>query len=224
MGSTNNQELPNIVYKNFEFPYNPARTSYTIDRTYIKHKYPQLAGTELEDLGVNACVISGEGAFVGKNAYHKWRQLLQQYKKKGVGTVSHPVFTDVTRGLMTSLTGSIEPMKDYISYSFEIIADSEPSISDYISNYVNKVNDNNKTNSTKDKDSSKNKNTDTDNDGTKGKLTHTVVRGECLSVICARYAKKFNTTISWQKIAKYNNMKNPDLIYVGDKIKIYYPT
>lgn len=212
--------LPSITYKDFEFPYNPATTSYKIDRTYIRHKYPELSGTELEDFGANACVISGDGEFFGSDAYANWWNLLNEFKKGGVGPVSHPIFRDVTRGLMVSLHAKVEPRPDYISYSFEIIADAEPTIDECLGRYISVISGNG------------NSGTDTGSgggnigsgDGTGGELVHTVVSGECLSVICARYAVQFGTTISWKKIATHNNMKNPNLIYPGDKIKIYYPT
>lgn len=210
------QKLASIVYKDFIFPFNPAKTSYKADRSYIKHKYPELEGTELEDLGVNACVISGEGEFFGKDAYRNWRKLLKEYKKKDVGSISHPIFTDVTRGLMVSLTANVEGRQDYISYTFEIVADTEPGIDECLGKYVVVTSGS--------PDSGGGKNDSGGGASKKGEFVHTVVKGECLSVICARYASKYKTTISWKKIATYNNMKNPNLIYVGDKIKIYYPT
>ena len=43
---------------------------------------------------------------------------------------------------------------------------------------------------------------------------YTVVAGDTLSAI----AKKYNTT--YQELAKYNNIANPNIINVGQKIKI----
>ena len=206
--------LPSITYKDFKFPYNPATSSYKIDRSYIKHKYPELAGTELEDFGPNACVITGDGEFSGDDAYILWRKLLKEFKTNDVGSVSHPIFTDITRGLMVSLQASLEPRPDYIKYSFEIIADTDPSINECLGKYVSVVSG----------DGSSGTSTSSNTSGSTGEFVHTVASGECLSVICARYAAQYGTTISWQKIATHNNMKNPNLIYPGDKIKIYYPT
>lgn len=200
-------KLASIIYRGFKFPHNPKTTTYKIDRTYIKHKYPELSGNELEDFGPNACVISGSGEFFGDDAYSNWNALLREFKKNNVGSVSHPIFTDITRGLMTSLQATLEPRPDYVSYTFEIVADVEPAISEYVGKYVSVSNSSSSSNNTK-----------------KNEFVHVVVKGECLSVICARYAKKYNTKISWKKIASHNNMKNPNLIYPGDKIKIYYPT
>ena len=211
------QKLASITYKNFKFPYNPASTSYKIDRTYIKHKYPQLSGNELEDFGPNACVISGSGEFFGKDAYSNWTNLVAEFKKNDVGTVSHPIFTDITRGLMVSLQGNVDALENYIKYSFEIIADTEPVANECLGKYISVISGTGTSTSS--------------NGGSNGivgsasnSFVHTVVSGECLSVICARYATKYGTTISWKKIAEHNNMKNPNLIYPGDKIKIYYPT
>lgn len=118
------QVLGKIRYKNFVFPYNPERTAFKCGRTYIQHKYPSLAGAELEDFSVDAISITGEGVFFGKGCYKAFRQLYKAYKSKKVGKVSHPIFTEVTRGLMVSLEGNVEPELNVIHYSFEIIADT----------------------------------------------------------------------------------------------------
>lgn len=124
----NKQVLGKIRYKNFVFPYNPERTAFKCGRTYIQHKYPSLAGAELEDFSVDAISITGEGVFFGKDAYKAFRQLYKTYKRKKIGKVSHPVFTDVTRGLMVNLEGNVEPELNVIHYSFEIIADTTPTV------------------------------------------------------------------------------------------------
>lgn len=49
---------------------------------------------------------------------------------------------------------------------------------------------------------------------TSNETVYTVVAGDTLSAI----ARKYNTT--YQKLAEYNNIANPNLIYVGQKIKI----
>lgn len=44
--------------------------------------------------------------------------------------------------------------------------------------------------------------------------THTVVSGDTLSEIGAKYG------VSWKKIAEVNNIENPDLIFPGQVFKI----
>lgn len=124
----NKQTLGKIRYKNFVFPYNPERTVFKCGRTYIQHKYPSLAGAELEDFSVDAISITGEGVFFGKGCYKAFRQLYKIFKRKKVGKISHPVFTEVTRGLMVNLEGHIEPETNVIHYSWEIIADTTPTV------------------------------------------------------------------------------------------------
>lgn len=118
--------LSKIKYKKFTFPNNPETTSFKCDRAYIKHKYPNFAGNELEDFGVNAIVITGSGCFFGANAYRNFNKLYKEFEKKGVGNFSHPIYTNVTRGLMTSLESTVDPEVNVIRYSFEIVADTKP--------------------------------------------------------------------------------------------------
>lgn len=51
-------------------------------------------------------------------------------------------------------------------------------------------------------------------DGTVDGTVHTVVKGDTLSAI----AKKYGTT--WQKLAEYNGIDNPHILWNGQKIKI----
>lgn len=128
--------LTKIKYKSFTFPHNPETTSFRCDRSFIKHKYPNLSGNELEDFGVDAIVITGNGYFFGKNAYKQFRSLYKVFKSKGVGTFRHPIFTAVTRGLMVNLEGTVSPGGTAIKYSFEIIADTQPNVKENIKKYV----------------------------------------------------------------------------------------
>jgi hypothetical protein len=129
-------KLNQIRYKDFTFPHNPETTGFRCDRSYIKHKYPELSGSELEDFGANAIIITGDGYFFGENAYTDFHKLYKQYVRNGVGDFRHPVFTEVTRGLMTNLEGTISPEKDAIKYSFEIVADTKPNVNENLKAYA----------------------------------------------------------------------------------------
>lgn len=129
-------KLNNIKYKNFTFPNNPETTGFKCDRSYIKHKYPDLSGNELEDFGVNAIVVTGNGCFFGENAYTHFHNLYNEYSKNGVGDFRHPVFTEITRGLMTSLDFTIDPEVNVIKYSFEVVADTKPNTKENVSKYA----------------------------------------------------------------------------------------
>lgn len=120
--------LGKIRYKDFQFPNNPETTGFKCGRSYVAHKYPDFAGNELEDFSVDAISITGSGYFFGSNAYNDFRRLYTEYQKNGVGNFYHPIFTQVTRGLMVKLDGEVNPEKNAIRYSFEIIADTKPSV------------------------------------------------------------------------------------------------
>lgn len=111
-------------YKSFVFPNNPRTCKYDVDRSYAKHKYPELNGAELEDMDADAVVISGDGEFFGPDAYTHWNNLVNIFHEHGVGEFYHPVYTDVSSALMTKLSSNLEPRQDYVSYSFEFVAHS----------------------------------------------------------------------------------------------------
>ena len=171
-----------IRYKSFTFPHNPETSTIKCSRSYVKHKYPELAGNELEDFGPNAVVITGNGEFFGSNAYAQWKNLYSVFQLNGVGAFFHPVCTQVTRGLMTELQADLEPRPNYVKYSFEVIADTTPVINECVGNYAiievsNAVVANVSPSSAVA--------TQTNSD------VHVVVAGECLSVICYNYSKKY---------------------------------
>lgn len=117
------QKLNSMKYKSFIWDYNPATCTYLCDKSYVAHKYPELPGIELEDMDINQTIITGKGEFFGEDAYSNWLKLNAEFKKFGPGEFYHPIFTDVTRGLMTKLEAEMEPRDDYVAYSFEIVSD-----------------------------------------------------------------------------------------------------
>ncbi len=141
--------MRSISYKGYTFPYNPETTGFKCDRTYIKHKYPSQAGNELEDFGINAIVITGSGVFFGDNYKTEFKNLYKEFKKKGVGKVSHPIYTQIKRGLMVSLNSTIEPERHVIHYDFEIIADTKPNVKENKGKYAVKKKKNAKNTSSK---------------------------------------------------------------------------
>lgn len=137
------RNMDKMKYKDYTFPYNPETTSMKCDRSYIKHKYPRLSGQELEDFGLNAMVITGKITFFSEqksdgtvlDAYNEYKKLYQVYKKKGVGTVSHPVFTQIKRGLMVNLECEVDAEVNCVHVTFEIVADTKPKVKENLKKY-----------------------------------------------------------------------------------------
>lgn len=269
------QKLSSMRYKSFTWEFNPASCTYSCQRSYVAHKYPELSGVELEDMDINEIVITGKGEFFGPNAYSNWLKLNAEFKTFGPGSFYHPVFTDVTQGLMTKLQAEMEPRDDYVVYSFEIVSDmTVPNINTptvipaqttpstgsggntqikvgdvviltgyaYYTSYGNtprsaykngvkytvtytnykgshpihcgslgwcRLQDVKLANSS-DSSSGTSKSTSSSTNDT----VYTVKSGDTLSAICARYGA------NWRSVAEYNGLKNPNLIYVGQKIRI----
>lgn len=118
------QVLSPMRYKTFTWPNNPSECKYSVDRSYVKFKYPELIGVELEDMDGNAVTITGNGEFFGPNAYSQWQELLAVFNDHGVGEFFHPLYTDIQNALMTKLEMTVEPREDYVAYTFEFVADS----------------------------------------------------------------------------------------------------
>lgn len=263
------QKLNSMKYKDFTWEYNPATCTYSCDRTYVAHKYPELSGVELEDMDVNQVIITGDGEFFGKNAYTNWMKLVTEFKKFGVGDFYHPIYTDVTRALMTKLQSKMEPRDDYVAYSFEIVGNnpppaiSTPSVIPSTSGSSGgsssgssqiKVGDiviltgyayydsYGKSPRSAYKNGVKYTVTYTNYKGTHpihcgslgwcrladvrlanassiqnnttNDIVYTVKSGDTLSGICSKYGA------DWKKVASYNNLKNPHLIFPNQQIKI----
>ena len=111
--------LESMRYKGFTWKYNPSRCTYTCEKSIIKHKYPELAGVELEDMDSDGAVITGSGEFFGPDAYNQWTLLLSIFKAHGHGDFYHPIFRDVNKAVLKKLEASLEPRENYVAYNFE---------------------------------------------------------------------------------------------------------
>lgn len=265
------QKLNSMRYKSFVWDYNPESCTYTCDRTYVAHKYPELSGVELEDMDINQAIITGEGEFFGDNAYSNWMKLNAEFRTFGPGLFSHPVYTDVTQGLMTKLQAKMEPRDDYVAYSFEIVCDVPVNS---ISTPVKKAESSGSGSSTSSGSSSsqikvgdiviltgyayydsygktprsaykngvkytvtyvnykgthpihcgslgwcrlqdvKSANSTSSSSSNTSDIVYTVKSGDTLSGICSKYGA------NWKNVASYNNIKDPNLIYPNQIIKI----
>ena len=269
------QVFPSMRYKTFTWPNNPGTCRYSIDKSYAKHKYPELAGSEIEDMGADAIILSGDGEFYGADAYTNWSRLVTIFNEHGAGEFYHPVYTDISKALMTKLTSTVEPRSNYVAYSFEFaVHDIVPWVktfvqdSDINKNTAKSVVDtaNNRTiivgdvvicngyayydsygsNPRSAKMTEKTMSVthvnykgshpvhvgsvgwmrlqdvrlgNTTSAPTSGNAkgdytTYTVKAGDTLSAIGVRFK------VSWKDIASLNGVKNPNLIYVGNVLKI----
>lgn len=265
------QRLASMRYKEFTWPNNPSQCQYKVDRSFAKHKYPELRGVEIEDMDPNAVVLTGNGIFFGPNAYNYWLQLLTVFNSHGVGEFFHPLYPDVKYALFTNLENTLEPRDNYVAYTFEFtVHDPMPWVSTTIPQESDFRNDNSSiANDTVDStikvgdiivvngyayytsygalpktaylsnktytvthvnyngthpicvgsmgwmaltDVSKQISSTTTIESTY--IQYTIKAGDTLSGIAQRYGT------TWAILASINNIKNPNLIYAGNTIKI----
>lgn len=267
------QLLRSMEYKGYTWSNNPSTTTYSVDKSYANHKYPELFGAEIEDMDANAAVITGSGEFFGVDAYNNWLSLLSVFNEHGYGNFYHPLYPNVTHALMTKLDATVEPRSNYVAYTFEFVAhDIIPWVKTLLID--NNINNNSPT-SVVDKTGSRtlvvgdtvicngyayydsygamprsakmvNKtmsitrinyngthpihvgsigwmrlsdvktgnSTSAVNTSSSGSDTYVVKAGDNLTSIGNKYG------VTWKVLADVNNIKNPNLIYPGDVIKI----
>lgn len=206
-----------MKYKTFTFPHNPYECSYKSDRDYIMHKYPEIWMGETEDIHVGNVVISGTGEFFGPFAYEYWNALNNVYKSHGAGEFFHPVFKDVTMALMTRLEGNMEPVGNYVRFSFEFVQHI------YIEDSIKITPDYNNTGYMENTfgygfyGNGSEEDTSSSSNGSNGE--YTVKSGDCLWSIAASYygdGSRFEDIYNANK----DKISDPNMIYTGQVLTI----
>ncbi len=189
--------LSPMRYKSYVWEFNPRVYEVTYKRHIVSLKIPT-GGCVMQDMGKSFKVFSGEGEFTGEGAYDKFRQLAKVFEEGGSGTLVHPVW-QLTKAYFVSLTLRQEPRENYVAYSFEFWEDfSENSAFEKEDTGLVPGGVANGTVI-----------------GSRSANTHTVVKGDTLWDI----ANKYGTTVA-ELASKNPQIKNPNLIYPGDVIKL----
>lgn len=188
--------LQPMRYKNYVWPHNPSHFTISYQRRMVAQEMPY-GGYVLQNLGQSCRVMRGSGEFVGAGAYEEFKRLASVYYSAGAGTLVHPCWQGASV-YFVKLTLSQEPRKDFVAYTFEFWEDS--------SAYTAAQ----KTGSTL---SSASGSTAAGSGSTK--VYHTVKKGETLWGI----AQSRSTTVE-QLLALNGQIKNPNLIFAGQKVRV----
>ena len=189
--------LSPMRYKNYIWPHNPRVYSIDYGKKLVAHKIPY-GLYRLQNLGRTNRIMAGEGEFVGENAYSQFGMLANVFYEDTPGLLVHPLW-QVSNAYFVSLRLEQEPRPDYVRYSFVFWEDYSQA-----GDLVLRV---------------------TGSGGTEGSTSgstpssapqyHRVVKGDTLWAL----AKTYGLTLS-ELIALNPQIKNPNLIYVGDEVRV----
>lgn len=185
--------LAPMRFKTFVWPHNPRIYEIEFNRSVCAHKVP-FGRHILQNLGMEMRILKGEGAFAGKGAYDKFRELGSLFYDETPGVLIHPVWQS-NNVYFISLALKQEPREDFVSYAFEFwecfdgyesgaaLLTPEEAVSTA--------------------------------SGVSNETWYTVVYGDCLWNIAVRN----NMTLS-QLLELNPQIKNPNILYPGDLVRI----
>lgn len=187
--------LSPMRFKDYVWPHNPRVYEITYKRDIVSHRVP-FGLYSLQNMGRQHRILKGEGEFVGEGAYAEFKKLATVFYGTEPGTLVHPLW-DTTTAYFTQLGLKQEPTKDYVSYYFEFW--------ECYDGYEKDLKEENKGTVLP---------AESAPEGGTGR-TYTVVSGDTLWAIAARFGMSVSTLVDMNR-----QIKNPNLIRVGDKIRI----
>ena len=191
--------LTPMRYKEFTWPHNPEIYTVEYRRQMAAHKVP-FGRCVLQDLGYTYRVLKGEGVFTGNDAYRQFQELAAVFQESGPGLLVHPVW-QAERAWFVELKVTEEPLPDYVRYSFTFWEDWNG-----YSGGLTASDDGGALSGTGSKTTAAK---------SAAAETYTVRKGDTLWGI----AKRYDVTLA-ALIAANPQIKNPNLIYPGDKVLI----
>lgn len=183
-------------FKDYTWPHNPEVYSVEARRQVAVHKVP-FGQYVLQDLGTIYRVLEGRGVFAGEGAYDQFRQLEAVFREGGPGLLVHPVWQTASAYFVT-LRLEEEPLPDCVRYSFAFWEDCGA----YYQGLMTVSNGNGQTGTVATVQQAE-------------QTVYTVKKGDTLWGI----AKRYGVTLT-ALIAANPGIKNPNLIYPGDKVVI----
>ena len=183
--------LSPMRFKEYIWPYNPKRYEILYQQQVVSHKVP--FGTYLlQQMGRTKRILRGEGEFVGEGAYAEFKKLATVFYDETPGMLVHPVWQSA-KAYFVALSLKQEPREDYVHYSFEFW-ECPPAVQSVSS--VPKAEP-----EVLDSDAEEN--------------WYTIVKGDTLWSVANRYGMELSALLAMNP-----QIKNPNLIYSGDRIRV----
>lgn len=189
-------QLAAMRFKDFTWPHNPEIYTAESRRRVVVHQTAS-GGCVFQELGGSYRILRGEGVFSGPRAYEQFQRLEEVFRSSGPGQLIHPVWK-AQRAYFISLKLTEEPLPDFVRYSVEFWEEPEaaPSVS---------ILDREPGASFAGGEGA----------SSGGGGVYTVKKGDTLWGI----AKRHGTALA-DLIAANPQIKNPNLIYPGNEVRI----
>ena len=188
--------LSPMRYKSYTWPHNPRVYSIDFQRAMAAHKMP-FGRYQLQDLGMGHRVMKGSGEFVGPGAYEEFQRLACLFYEGGTGQLVHPLW-QAADAYFVALRLEQTPRPDYVRYSFEFWEE----VGRYRGLAEQAVQPVQGSSGAAEQKASQPE-------------YHRVVKGDTLWGLSRRYG------VDLKELAALNpQIKNPNLIYVGQEVRV----
>lgn len=184
-------------YKTYVWPHNPRVYTIAFKRKIGAREVP-FGQYSLQDLGPSYRIMRGEGEFVGENAYDEFKKLATVFYDVGPGLLVHPVW-QTSNAYFVELSLAQEPRADYVKYTFT-----------FWEEYGG-----HSTGTTVTTPGVGSTGGGTAQSTGSGGQWYTVVQGDTLWGIAHRYGVDLTSLIALNP-----QIKNPNLIYPGQKVRV----
>lgn len=182
--------LQPMRYKDYVWRHNPRTYTITYRRRMAVQEVPY--GYDiLENLGQTHRVMRGSGEFAGKDAYSDFSRLATVFYTGGKGVLIHPCWQSADV-YFVDLSLTQEPRPDYVAYTFEFWESYDKYDTTLRSVAIQ-----------------------TAAAAAAGTAYHVVKKGETLWAIARKYGVDLSALLSYN-----TGIKNPNLIYVGQKVRV----
>ena len=109
--------LAPMRFKEYVWPHNPRVYEIDYQKQLAVHGVP-FGLYALQNMGRRQRVLRGEGEFAGSGAYTEFQRLATVFYGDTPGTLVHPVWVTTT-AYFVHLALRQEPTRDFVSYEFE---------------------------------------------------------------------------------------------------------
>ena len=189
-------------YKDYIWPHNPRVYAISFQREMGAVKVP-FGRYCLQDLGPGHRVMTGEGEFVGPEAYREFKKLATVFYDEGPGLLVHPVW-QTSNAYFVELSLTQEPRADYVAYRFAFWEGYDGHDTGLAVSGGSETGQGESGGSAGGTAS-----------GSAGARWYTVVQGDTLWDIARRQGMSLTALIALNP-----QIKNPNLILVGEKVRV----